>query len=136
MPRNHSEDQAQHTAIGARLRYARIRKGLSQEKAGQVLGVTFQQMQKYENGRNSLSGVAAVKLAAALDVSVSYLLVGTEEENEAGGPVMGVKAYEAATIVEQLPANLRPQAVAFLRSAANLGSEATPSSEALQASAI
>ena len=136
MPRKHSEDQEQHTAIGARLKYARIRKGLSQEKAGQVIGVTFQQMQKYENGRNSLSGVAAVKLATALEISVSYLLVGTEEEKEAGVPIMGAKAYEAATIVEQLPANLRPQVVAFLRSAANLGSEANQGSEALQASAI
>ncbi|MFG1187801.1 helix-turn-helix domain-containing protein [Xanthobacter aminoxidans] len=135
MPRNHSEDQERHTAIGARLRFARMRKGLSQEKAGEVIGVTFQQMQKYENGRNGLSCVAAVKLATALDISVSYLLLGTEEENEAGFPLMGAKAYEAATIVEQLPAHLRPQAVAFLRSAANLGG-ANLGSEALQASAI
>ncbi|MFG1270810.1 helix-turn-helix domain-containing protein [Xanthobacter sp. DSM 14520] len=130
MPRNRSAEPEKHQAIGARLRHARMRKGLSQSQLGEVIGVSFQQMQKYELGRNCLTGVACVKLAAALDVSVSYLLGGAEGESETRVFLMGQAAYEAATIVEQLPVNLRRQAVLLLRSAANLGGEP------LEASAI
>lgn len=41
--------------IGKRLRDARLLRGLSQEQVGEIVGVSFQQVQKYENGSNRLS---------------------------------------------------------------------------------
>jgi len=55
--------------IGARLRLLRRRAGLSQAAVGRILGVTFQQVQKYERGSNRLSASALAKVARALGVS-------------------------------------------------------------------
>jgi transcriptional regulator with XRE-family HTH domain len=61
-------------AIGARLRAYRRGKGMSQAELGAVLGVTFQQVQKYENGRNRLSGSRLVQVCGALDCTPAKLL--------------------------------------------------------------
>jgi transcriptional regulator with XRE-family HTH domain len=58
--------------IGARLRNARTRRGLSQDKLGHALGVTFQQVQKYENGSNGLVAAKLSQLADILGVTVNY----------------------------------------------------------------
>jgi transcriptional regulator with XRE-family HTH domain len=58
--------------IGARLRNARTRRGLSQKKLGHALGVTFQQVQKYENGSNGLAAAKLSQLADILGVTVNY----------------------------------------------------------------
>jgi transcriptional regulator with XRE-family HTH domain len=58
--------------IGSRVRYARTERGLSQQKLGDQLGVAFQQIQKYENGSNSLSAAKLSQLADILGVTVNY----------------------------------------------------------------
>jgi transcriptional regulator with XRE-family HTH domain len=58
-------------AIAKNVRALRLRAGRSQEWLGDVTGVTFQQIQKYENGTNRLSGGQIKKIADALDVSVA-----------------------------------------------------------------
>jgi transcriptional regulator with XRE-family HTH domain len=58
--------------IGARLRNARTMRGLSQKKLGHALGVTFQQVQKYENGSNGLAAAKLSQLADILGVTVNY----------------------------------------------------------------
>jgi transcriptional regulator with XRE-family HTH domain len=60
--------------IGLRMRTMRIEKGLSQETLGTQLGVSFQQVQKYEKGTNRLSLSRAEEVAKALKTSVSELL--------------------------------------------------------------
>jgi transcriptional regulator with XRE-family HTH domain len=60
--------------IGARLRLARKARGLSQTELGQAVGVTFQQVQKYERGTNRVSSSALVLIARHLDVPVTELL--------------------------------------------------------------
>ena len=56
--------------IGMRLRVLRKGSGISQAQLGEVLGVTFQQVQKYEMGRNRLSPAKLYHAAKALGVSV------------------------------------------------------------------
>jgi transcriptional regulator with XRE-family HTH domain len=51
--------------IGARLRTARLAAGLTQERLGKKLGITFQQIQKYEKGANRLSGSRLVQAAGS-----------------------------------------------------------------------
>jgi len=50
-----------------RLRVMRKLRGLTQTQLGEILGVTFRQVQKYENGSNRLSAASLAHLCAALD---------------------------------------------------------------------
>ena len=60
--------------IGKRLKDIRLSKKLNQETVGKYCNVTFQQIQKYENGKNGLSAFRLLQLANGLGVSVSYFL--------------------------------------------------------------
>ncbi len=61
-------------ALGERIRRRRRELGLSQSALGGKLGITFQQVQKYENGANRVSAVMLLKLSDALALSVTELL--------------------------------------------------------------
>ena len=58
--------------VGARVRLRRTLLGLSQEKLGEALGLTFQQVQKYERGANRIGASRLFDLSRVLDVPVSY----------------------------------------------------------------
>jgi len=61
-------------AIGARLRVRRRAAGLSQQKLAERLGVTFQQVQKYERGANRIAGSTLIGISEALETPASYFL--------------------------------------------------------------
>jgi transcriptional regulator with XRE-family HTH domain len=61
-------------AVGKRIRVARIAKGISQTGLGDALGVSFQQVQKYEKGMNRVGASRLTRIASTLDVSISDLL--------------------------------------------------------------
>jgi transcriptional regulator with XRE-family HTH domain len=56
------------------LRAFRLQRRLSQTDIAKPLGVTFQQIQKYENGKNRISGSSLVKVCELLDVKPEQLL--------------------------------------------------------------
>jgi transcriptional regulator with XRE-family HTH domain len=58
--------------VGARVRAQRNAMGLSQEKLADALGITFQQVQKYENGTNRISASRLQNIADALGVPLSF----------------------------------------------------------------
>lgn len=58
--------------VGARVRLKRTMLGLSQEKLGDSLGVSFQQVQKYEKGSNRISASKMHEIAEILQESVSF----------------------------------------------------------------
>ena len=58
--------------VGARLRQRRTLLGMSQEKLGEAVELTFQQIQKYERGANRIGASRLYQLGQVLDVSVSY----------------------------------------------------------------
>ncbi|MCB5175127.1 MULTISPECIES: helix-turn-helix domain-containing protein [Microvirga] len=58
--------------IGARIRLQRTAIGMSQEKLGDILGITFQQIQKYEKGTNRVGAARLQAIADALRVPVSF----------------------------------------------------------------
>jgi transcriptional regulator with XRE-family HTH domain len=60
--------------VGARVRAARISKGVSQTALANRLGLTFQQVQKYERGANRISASKLVDIARTLDVSAPEFL--------------------------------------------------------------
>ena len=70
--------------VGSRVRMRRIMLGMSQEKLGEALGLTFQQVQKYEKGTNRVGASRIQQIAEILQVPVSFLFE--------GGPTGLVKA--------------------------------------------
>ncbi|MDE1149690.1 MAG: helix-turn-helix transcriptional regulator [Azospirillaceae bacterium] len=65
--------------VGGRLKLRRTLLGLSQEKLGEALGLTFQQVQKYERGANRISASMLHRLSELLDVPVSFFFFGVED---------------------------------------------------------
>ena len=72
--------------VGARLRLARQLRKMSQTALGDELGVTFQQVQKYELGTNRLSVSAAVRAARALEISPMFFLTDGATEGAGSDP--------------------------------------------------
>ena len=62
--------------VGSRVRMRRIMLGMSQEKLGEALGLTFQQIQKYEKGTNRVGASRIQQIAEILQVPVSFLFEG------------------------------------------------------------
>ena len=84
MPRLHPVD----VHVGVRLRQRRNLVGLSQTKLSESVGLTFQQIQKYENGTNRISSSRLYEFAKVLNVPVSYFF--DEMPSKAlGRPVSG-----------------------------------------------
>src|SRR5262249_58573884 len=59
--------------VGSRVRLRRTLLGMSQEKLGEAIGLTFQQVQKYERGANRVGASRLFDLSRVLDVPVSFL---------------------------------------------------------------
>jgi transcriptional regulator with XRE-family HTH domain len=68
MSRSHPVD----VHVGARVRQRRTLLGMSQEKLGAAVGLTFQQIQKYERGANRVGASRLYEFSKVLDVPVSY----------------------------------------------------------------
>jgi len=62
--------------IGSRVRARRIMLGMSQERLADALGLTFQQVQKYEKGVNRIGASRLLQIAGILDVSIEFFFEG------------------------------------------------------------
>jgi transcriptional regulator with XRE-family HTH domain len=76
--------------VGARVRMRRRLRGVSQDKLADSLGLTFQQVQKYERGANRISASKLYEIAASLQTPVGYFFEGladpaTAVEGGSGG---------------------------------------------------
>jgi len=80
--------------VGSRVRLRRMMLGMSQEKLGESLGITFQQIQKYEKGTNRIGASRLQHIATVLSVPVSFFF-----EDAPGTPA------EAAGLAESRPAH-------------------------------
>lgn len=79
---------ADDVAIGQKLRALRLDRGLSQSEVGSLVGVTFQQMQKYENGMNRISAGRLVRIAAALRLPVTaFYAAAAARKSEGAFPI-------------------------------------------------
>lgn len=79
--------------VGLQIRSRRTLLGLSQEKLADAVGVTFQQIQKYERGTNRVSASRLFNFSKALDVSLEYFYHGLEAANN-GSTKYGVSDNE------------------------------------------
>src|ERR1700733_13754476 len=69
--------------VGERIRHRRAEMGLTQEDMGRVLGISYQQIQKYETGTNRISAGRLFEVGRALTVDVSYFFDGFDSEKPA-----------------------------------------------------
>ena len=78
--------------VGSRVRMRRMMVGMSQEKLGDALGLTFQQVQKYEKGTNRIGASRLQQISHILQVPVAFFFEGAPnvpggtEENLDGAP--------------------------------------------------
>lgn len=70
------------TLIGQRVKARRMELGVSQEKLGQAIGVTFQQIQKYERGDNRISASRLQDISDHLKIDLAYFLDGASQARE------------------------------------------------------
>jgi transcriptional regulator with XRE-family HTH domain len=69
-------DRAVDNHVGSRVRMRRMMLSMSQESLGDAIGVTFQQVQKYEKGRNRISASRLQRISQILQVPVPFFFEG------------------------------------------------------------
>ncbi|MFN7113547.1 MAG: helix-turn-helix domain-containing protein [Alphaproteobacteria bacterium] len=88
MPRTRMDDEGPHpvdTHVGAKVKSRRLMLGLSQEELAKSIGLTFQQVQKYERGTNRISVSRLTEISRALKVPIDYFLEGCTNVVLGGG---------------------------------------------------
>ncbi len=81
--------------VGSRVRLRRTLLGMSQEKLGQAVSLTFQQIQKYERGTNRIGSSRLYQFSQVLDVPVSFFFDSMPEEVAGRSPGLGEGPAEA-----------------------------------------
>ena len=75
--------------VGARLRRRRTLLGMNQTNLGDAIGVTFQQVQKYENGANRISASRLFDLSRVFDVPIQFFFDDMPKTVAASSPALG-----------------------------------------------
>jgi transcriptional regulator with XRE-family HTH domain len=87
--------------VGSRVRLRRTLLGMSQEKLGDALGLTFQQVQKYERGANRVGASRLYDLSRVLDVPVSYFFEEFGEASAQGASESPSDPYQANPMMKR-----------------------------------
>jgi transcriptional regulator with XRE-family HTH domain len=88
--RSRAQDIDRH--IGARLRDRRIMLGLTQQQTAELIGVTYQQLHKYEKGINRIAAGRLHAIAQALGMGVGDFFAGLESSGSPAGPSLQQRA--------------------------------------------
>jgi len=90
---------------GERIKEARFAAGITQTELGDMLGVSFQQVQKYENGKNRVNGARIALLCTALNRPMSYFFPNHPDIREAHNPVLSafLASKDGHYIAEHFP---------------------------------
>jgi transcriptional regulator with XRE-family HTH domain len=100
LPRRPGETDA---IIGGKIRNLRRLRGLSQEALGSAIGVQFQQIQKYEQGRARIPASAALRMAEALSVPLDKLFHGAVEGGSQEGAEISLEEAYLLKLVRRAP---------------------------------
>ncbi|HEX2527042.1 MAG TPA: helix-turn-helix transcriptional regulator [Geminicoccus sp.] len=73
--------------IGERMRRRRVELGLTQEQVGQVIGVSYQQIQKFERGANRVSAARLILIAERLRTDIDWLCGTSDTHPPPGGRI-------------------------------------------------
>lgn len=101
--------------VGGRIRSTRLSLGMKQVTLAEKIGVSYQQLQKYEEGQNRLSVGRLWTIAAAMGVPVSDLIADIDITSEAGKQEYVHASREALELFNRLPANRRRAILTLMR---------------------
>ncbi|MCO5730120.1 helix-turn-helix domain-containing protein [Rhizobium sp. SSA_523] len=105
--------------VGTNIRTIRMSRGVSQERLAEKLGVTFQQVQKYEKGVNRVSASRLTQICSALDCNLAQIFEGIEATggSVASAPAVSPAAMRVALLFDSIAdANQRAAVQSLLRS--------------------
>ena len=88
--------------VGKKLKNLRVLRGLTQTDVAKGLDISFQQVQKYELGRNRISASKLFEISRILDVPPSYFFDGLNEVEETGGPVLDEETARIASVISKI----------------------------------
>ncbi len=89
--------------VGARVRVRRTLLGMSQEKLGNAIGLTFQQVQKYERGANRIGSSRLFDLSRVLDVPIGFFFEDMPSDVAASSPAQTRGMAEEPVVYELDP---------------------------------
>ena len=116
-PRRNLED----LYIGQRIRAVRVAKNMSQTTMAQGLGITFQQVQKYERGANRVSAGRLMKIAVMLETPITFFyseLANRKKNQDDGFELLQSKgAMRLLKAYSEIPANATKHALVMLAEA-------------------
>ena len=90
--------------VGSRIRLRRTMLGMSQEKLGEALGITFQQVQKYEKGTNRVGASRLQNISSILGVPVAFFFEDAPGETGPDGTA-GMQESSSTFVVNFLSSN-------------------------------
>ncbi|MGO9486330.1 MAG: helix-turn-helix domain-containing protein [Rhodomicrobium sp.] len=85
--------------VGSRVRYRRMIIGMSQEKLGERMNLTFQQIQKYEKGTNRIGASRLFQLSKILEVPVGYFFEDAFANSAPSNPLQGMREPEQEAVL-------------------------------------
>ena len=102
--------------VGGRLRLKRLSKGVSQEWLGEKLNLTFQQVQKYEQGSNRLSASRLHDIAKALGIKISYFFEGIDGPEDSSSTIFNFdkETIQAAQLYQKVESSETRRIVSLL----------------------
>ncbi len=124
--------------VGLRVRQRRTLMGLSQTQLGEALGLTFQQVQKYERGFNRIGASRLFELSRVLGVPITYFFEGLGPETEAipfsrtGAPAVAADPMNKRETLELVRAYYRIEDVALRRRLMELIRQIAGASDAIE----
>ncbi|GGA13546.1 helix-turn-helix domain-containing protein [Neptunicoccus cionae] len=89
--------------VGTKIRLTRASRGISQQKLSEMLGISFQQLQKYERGINRISASRLWEVSQALGVQISYFFDGADGGEGQEIEEISTRTIELATQINQIP---------------------------------
>ena len=110
--------------VGRRVRERRLSLGMSQAKLGEYLGLTFQQIQKYEKGKNRISASKLWALSHFFKVPVEWFFEGLGETSQKQNDVMArLEARQLARYYLACPQPTKKRLLALIRATADTSSK-------------
>jgi transcriptional regulator with XRE-family HTH domain len=101
--------------IGKRVRLARQAVKMSSQALAKQLGVTFQQVQKYEKGKNRIAAAMLWEIALILGHEICWFIEGIGTEQEGHGARSSDDVTKLAVQVDRLPVEQRPLVVKIIQ---------------------
>ena len=90
------------THVGKKLKHLRVLRGMTQTDVANGLGISFQQGQKYELGRNRISASKLFEISRILDVSPAYFFEGLEELEKHDDDVLDEETARIASVLNRI----------------------------------